>query len=90
MGFSIKKWFKENFGPKLSEIEKETEVHDVALLADVKKALDANGDGVVNVDDTVLLMKKYLIDKNGNGKVEIWEYIGFFFTLRNAYKKIKG
>ena len=30
MGF--KNWFKAKFGPKLSEIEKETEVHDVALL----------------------------------------------------------
>ena len=88
MGF--KNWFKANFGPKLSEIEKETEVHDVALLTDVKKILDANGDGIVNIDDTLLLARKYLVDKNGNGKVEIWEYIGFFFTLRNAYKKIKG
>lgn len=90
MGLNIKDKLKAAADKRLIDIEKATEVHDVALIADVKAAMDANGDGIINFNDTLELMRKYLLDKNKNGKIEIWEYIGFFFTLRNAYKKIKG
>ena len=53
-----------------------------------KKKLDLNNDGVVNIKDFKLAMKKYF-DKNDNGEVSSQEVLNEVSKIVVTLKKIK-